>query len=74
MILNKNNIWEIAEPEDELEVDNSKEGKNILNFNLQAVYPTAEIRNVATTPHAGDFWIIRKDKPTIIVENKRQTG
>jgi hypothetical protein len=34
MILNKNNMWEIAEPEDELEVDNSKEGKNILNFNI----------------------------------------
>ena len=44
--------------------------QNILNFNLQNIYPTAEIRNVATTPHSGDFWLIRKDKPVIIVENK----
>jgi hypothetical protein len=34
MILNKDNIWELAEPEDELEIDNSKEGKKILNFNI----------------------------------------
>jgi superfamily II DNA or RNA helicase len=32
MIINKDNIWELAEPEDELEIDNSKEGKKILNF------------------------------------------
>jgi hypothetical protein len=32
MILNKDNIWELAEPEDELEFDESKEGKKILNF------------------------------------------
>ena len=32
MILNKDNIWEVAEPEDELEIDNSKEGKKVLNF------------------------------------------
>ena len=34
MILNKDNIWELAEPEDELEIDNSKEGQKILNFNI----------------------------------------
>ena len=34
MILNKDNIWELAEPEDELEIDSSKEGKKILNFNI----------------------------------------
>jgi len=34
MVLNKDNIWEVAEPEDELEIDNSKEGKKILNFNI----------------------------------------
>jgi hypothetical protein len=34
MILNKDNIWELAEPEDELEIDNSKEGKKLLNFNI----------------------------------------
>ena len=34
MILNKDNVWEIAEPEDELEIDNSKQGKKALNFNI----------------------------------------
>lgn len=51
----------------------TKKGKiseHMLNFNLQAVYPTADIRNVSNTPHAGDFWILRKDKHTILVENK----
>jgi hypothetical protein len=51
----------------------TKKGKiseNMLSFNLQAVYPTADIRNVANTPHAGDFWILRKDKHPILVENK----
>jgi superfamily II DNA or RNA helicase len=32
MILNRDNIWELAEPEDEIEIDNSKEGKNKINF------------------------------------------
>jgi len=50
--------------------EKGKISENILEFNLQAIYPTAEIRNVAHTPHSGDFWLIRKDKPTIIVENK----
>ena len=53
--------------------DKGKISENILEFNLQAIYPTAEIRNVANTPHSGDFWLIRKDKPTIIVENKNYT-
>jgi hypothetical protein len=34
MILNKDNVWKIAEPEDENEIDNSKEGKKIINFNM----------------------------------------
>jgi hypothetical protein len=34
MILNKDNVWELAEPEDENEIDNSKEGKKIINFNI----------------------------------------
>jgi hypothetical protein len=54
-------------------LNNNSKGKiseNLLNFNLQAIYPTAEILNKANTPHAGDFWIIRKDKPDILVENK----
>jgi len=50
--------------------EKGKISENLLDFNLQAIYPTAEIRNVAHTPHSGDFWLIRKDKPTIIVENK----
>ena len=52
---------------------NNNKGKiseNILNFNLQNIYPTAEIRNVVNQPHSGDFWLIRKDKPVIIIENK----
>jgi len=52
---------------------NNEKGKiseNLLNFNLQAIYPTAEILNVSNTPHSGDFWILRKDKPSILVENK----
>ena len=52
---------------------NNEKGKlseTILDFNLQAIFPLAEIKNVAHTPHSGDFWLIRKDKPTIIVENK----
>ena len=51
----------------------TKKGKiseNMLSFNLQAVYPTADIRNVSNTPHAGDFLILRKDKHPILVENK----
>jgi hypothetical protein len=50
--------------------EKGKISENLLEFNLQNIYPTAEIRNVAHTPHSGDFWLIRKDKPTIIVENK----
>jgi hypothetical protein len=44
--------------------------ENMLKFNLQAVYPTAEIKNVTGIPHSGDFWILRKDKPSILIENK----
>ena len=44
MIINKNNIWELAEPEDELEIDNSKEGREILNFNKDD-YANKEINN-----------------------------
>ena len=50
--------------------EKGKISENLLEFNLQAIYPTAEIKNVAHTAHSGDFWLIRKDKPTIIVENK----
>jgi hypothetical protein len=50
--------------------DKGKISENLLEFNLQEIYPTAEIKNVAHKAHSGDFWLIRKDKPTIIVENK----
>ena len=56
---------------------NNEKGKvseNLLYGNLQNIYPTAEIRNMSQTPHAGDFWILRKDKPTILVENKNHDG
>ena len=34
MILNKDNIWELAEPEDEYEIENSREGQKKMNFNI----------------------------------------
>ena len=34
MILNKDNVWELAEPEDELEIINSIEGKKLLKFDI----------------------------------------
>jgi hypothetical protein len=34
MILNKKNVWELAEPSDEIEIDESKEGKEKLIFNI----------------------------------------
>ena len=39
MILNGDNIWELAEPEDELELDSSKEGKEKLNFDTFDLIP-----------------------------------
>ena len=56
---------------------NNEKGKiseNILHFNLQEIYPTADIKNMSHTPHAADYWLIRKDKPPIIVENKNFDG
>ena len=52
---------------------NTEKGKiseNFLNINLHELYPNAEIINTAYNPHAGDFWLIRKDKPPILFENK----
>lgn len=54
--------------------DKGKISENLINLNLQSIYPTAEIRNMSQTPHAGDFWLIRKDKPTILIENKNHDG
>ena len=47
-----------------------KISENMLRFNLQAVYPTAEVKNVSGISHSGDFWLLRKDKPSILIENK----
>lgn len=52
---------------------NTEKGKiseNFLNINLHELYPNAEVINTAHNPHAGDFWLIRKDKPSILFENK----
>jgi len=54
--------------------DKGKVSENLLNINLQSIYPNAEIINVSNTPHSGDFWLIRKDKPSIIIENKNHDG
>jgi len=50
--------------------DKGRISENFLNINLHELYPHAEIVNTANTPHAGDFWLIRKDKPSILIENK----
>jgi hypothetical protein len=47
-----------------------KISENILNFNLQSAFPTADIKNVSGTPHSGDFLMLRKDKCDILIENK----
>jgi len=50
--------------------DKGKISENFLNIVLNEIYPNAEIVNTANTPHSGDFWLIRKDKPSILFENK----
>jgi len=47
-----------------------KISENMLRFNLQGVYPTAEVKNVSGIAHSGDYWLLRKDKPSILIENK----
>jgi hypothetical protein len=44
--------------------------ENILFNVLHSLYPTAQIDSVGTTKETGDIMLIRKDKPTILFENK----
>ena len=77
---NKNNDLKLHTKLDEMldklgkNTEKGKISENLLNLNLQAVYPTAEIRNMSSVPHSGDFWIIRKDKPSVLIENKNFDG
>ena len=53
--------------------NSSSKGKiseNILFNILQSIYPTAEINSVGGSKETGDIMLIRKDKPTILFENK----
>jgi hypothetical protein len=44
--------------------------ENILYSCLHSLYPTAQIDFVGTTKESGDIMMFRKDKPTILFENK----
>jgi len=53
--------------------NSSSKGKiseNLLFNVLLSLYPTAQIDFVGTTKETGDIMLIRKDKPTILFENK----
>jgi hypothetical protein len=53
--------------------NSSSKGKiseNILYNILLSLYPTAQIDFVGTTKETGDIMLMRKDKPTILFENK----
>ncbi len=53
--------------------NSSSKGKiseNILFNILQSIYPSAEINSVGSIKETGDIILIRKDKPTILFENK----
>jgi hypothetical protein len=53
--------------------NSSSKGKiseNILYNIITPLYPTAEILSVGSTKETGDIMIHRKDKPTILLENK----
>ena len=53
--------------------NSSSKGKiseNLLCNILQPLYPTAQIDSVGTTKETGDVILLRKDKPTILFENK----
>ncbi len=53
--------------------NSSSKGKiseNLLCNILQPLYPTAQIDSVGTTKETGDVMLLRKDKPTILFENK----
>jgi hypothetical protein len=44
--------------------------ENILFNVILSLYPSAEIQSVGTTKETGDIMLIRKDRPTILFENK----
>lgn len=53
--------------------NSSSKGKiseNLLYNVVTPLYPTAEINSVGTTKETGDIMMYRKDKPTILLENK----
>jgi len=53
--------------------NSSSKGKiseNLLYNIIIPLYPTAEISSVGTTKETGDIMMYRKDKPTILLENK----
>lgn len=53
--------------------NSSSKGKiseNLLYNIITPLYPTAEITSVGTTKETGDIMMNRKDKPTILLENK----
>jgi hypothetical protein len=65
----QNNIGELLKKME----NSSSKGKiseNILFNILQSMYPTAQIDSVGTNKETGDIMMIRKDKPTILFENK----
>jgi hypothetical protein len=65
----QNNINELLKKME----NSSSKGKiseNILFNILLSLYPTAQIESVGTTKETGDIMLIRKDKPTILFENK----
>jgi len=65
----QNNISELLKKME----NSSSKGKiseNILFNILLALYPTAQIESVGTTKETGDIMLMRKDKPTILFENK----
>ena len=53
--------------------NSSKKGKlseNLLFNTLSNIYPCAEINDVGKTKETGDIMMYRKNKPTVLVENK----
>lgn len=65
----QNNVGELLRKME----NSSSKGKiseNILYNILLTIYPTAQIDSVGTTKETGDIMMFRKDKPTILFENK----
>ena len=65
----QNNVGELLKKME----NSSSKGKiseNILYNVLLSLYPTAQIDQVGTTKETGDIMLIRKDKPSILFENK----